>query len=457
MNWIRRCKLLAAAIIAVSVMLTSMPQVAAAASPINIYVNSTKVSFSGVKPVSISSRVFVPVRALVETKLFGGKMTYSSATRKVTVKRGSTTVVVKIGSKTATRNGKSCKLSAAPVMKSGRALVPINSYCSLFGLSVCWDAGKRSETVIIPLTSKLEVMGYYYGSSYSDFSANYSKLTDVSCHWYSTNASGVLTKAEPSGYTTPLTMAANKKIRTQGSIALFDQTQLHSLLTSQTASQQLIAAAVQLAADRGFSDISIDFESIKPADKAVFNSFLSSLYTALKQHNVGLIVVVPAQAKAQSWNAAYDYATIAKYARRVVLMTYDYHWFGGPAGPIAPMDWVSGSVGYAKKYIPASKLLLGIGLYGYDWPGSGTATSLTYSQAAALAAKLKVTPSWNSTYGLHYFSYTKSKVKHQVWYEDADGVQLKLNLAKTQGLAGISIWRLGYGFPAFWTKVAAYR
>ena len=56
-------------------------------------------------------------------------------------------------------------------------------------------------------------------------------------------------------------------------------------------------------------------------------------------------------------------------------MAYDYHWNGSPPGPIAPIGWVRSVISYARTQIPASRLVLGNPLSGYDGPAVTPRTS----------------------------------------------------------------------------------
>jgi spore germination protein YaaH len=44
-------------------------------------------------------------------------------------------------------------------------------------------------------------------------------------------------------------------------------------------------------------------------------------------------------------------------------MTYDEHYPGGTAGPIASISWVENVVKYAITVIPREKIMLGVAAY----------------------------------------------------------------------------------------------
>ena len=46
----------------------------------------------------------------------------------------------------------------------------------------------------------------------------------------------------------------------------------------------------------------------------------------------------------------YNYKALGAATDRVRIMTYDFHWSGGSAGPIAPKWWVQDVVSFAVTH-----------------------------------------------------------------------------------------------------------
>jgi spore germination protein YaaH len=136
-------------------------------------------------------------------------------------------------------------------------------------------------------------------------------------------------------------------------------------------------------------------------------------------------------------------------------MTYDYSYPGGTPGPIAPIDWVQQVVNYAASVIPRSKLLLGIGAYGYDWPANGGKT-ISYGIQAAYetASKYGAEVKWDSTAQVPYYNHTDSNgLAHSVYFENSTSVGYKLNIVNNSNLLGAAIWRLGLEDENYWTTI----
>jgi len=123
---------------------------------------------------------------------------------------------------------------------------------------------------------------------------------------------------------------------------------------------------------------------------------------------------------------------------------------------VAPIDLVADVIRYAVSVIPSKKILMGMPIYGYDWPlpympGGPWAKRLSPQAAVALAAKYGAVIKYDQKVQSPYFNYVDGNgVRHVVWFEDARSVQAKYLLANRYGLRGVSYWVLGLPFPQNW-------
>ena len=139
-----------------------------------------------------------------------------------------------------------------------------------------------------------------------------------------------------------------------------------------------IAAIVSLADRENYAGIDIDYEGLHAGDRQALSTFITRLAAALHAHGKILSVAVFAKTSDAGYggqNVAQDYAAIGRAADQVRRMAYDYHWNTSAPGPIAPISWVRSVIDYARTQIPAARLVLGIPLYGYDWPATAPPTS----------------------------------------------------------------------------------
>ncbi|MPM79489.1 Spore germination protein YaaH [bioreactor metagenome] len=159
-----------------------------------------------------------------------------------------------------------------------------------------------------------------------------------------------------------------------------------------------------------------------------------------------------------SWYEAHDYKVHGQVSDFVVIMTYEWGYSGGPAMPVSPLPQVKRVIEYALTEIPASKIMMGQNLYGYDWTlpfvKGSTARAISPQTAILLAADNKVSISYDTTAQAPYFDYMDTNRKrHTVWFEDARSIQAKFNLIKELALRGISYWKLGIPFPQNWLLI----
>ncbi|MGQ9558267.1 MAG: glycosyl hydrolase family 18 protein [Desulfurispora sp.] len=221
--------------------------------------------------------------------------------------------------------------------------------------------------------------------------------------------------------------------------------------------QTLVREIVYVVNKYSLAGVNIDFEGIPPRGRQVYTTFVRELAGRLAGEGRLLTLSVPAKSADNpynSWSGAYDYAALGQLADYLAIMTYDQHWWGGAPGPVASLPWVVSVLDYATAVIPAQKVLLGIGCYGYDWPEQRVGRAVKWKDMPALIART-AQPQWSEQYSVPHLVYWQGGVKHQVWFENKYSLAIKLKLLSSYNLGGIAVWRLGYTDAQFWQTVAA--
>lgn len=95
--------------------------------------------------ISGAGRTMVPVRFIGEA--FGAQFSWDEKTRKVTYQFEGTTIELFIDKKTAYLNKKAITLDVAPIIVSGRTLVPLRFVGEHMGATFDWNA--QTQTAII--------------------------------------------------------------------------------------------------------------------------------------------------------------------------------------------------------------------------------------------------------------------------------------------------------------------
>ncbi|MEW6171740.1 MAG: glycosyl hydrolase family 18 protein [Bacillota bacterium] len=308
------------------------------------------------------------------------------------------------------------------------------------------------------------VLGYYTVDypgdvdSFNSLNAYGNRINSIATFTFLVDGSGNVTGTTPrdgvdaaaSKGITPLALIHNYR---GGS---FNATDAHNLLSSSANRQKLIQNMISILKTEGYKGVNIDLENVPPSDRSCYSALLQEFKSALEPLGFLTTVSIPAKTAdlpTAAWSGAFDYAAIGASADWVQIMTYDEHWFGGTPGPIASLPWVENVIKYAVSVIPKEKILLGIPTYGYDWTSS-TTSIVNYKSVGSLINNYNVQPQWDSTTGAPYFYYYAGRVKHEVWYENADSARLKFDLVNKYGLMGIGIWHLGYEDGTFWQAVA---
>ncbi|GEN35804.1 copper amine oxidase N-terminal domain-containing protein [Aneurinibacillus danicus] len=112
------------------------------ASSVQVLVNGSAVAFPDDKPYidGDSGRTMVPVR-FVSEKL-GAKVDWNNTERKVVINKDGKTIILPIGSNTATVNSKTVTFDAPATLKGVRTFVPLRFISEAYGAKVEWDAKK---------------------------------------------------------------------------------------------------------------------------------------------------------------------------------------------------------------------------------------------------------------------------------------------------------------------------
>jgi len=142
-----------------------------------------------------------------------------------------------------------------------------------------------------------------------------------------------------------------------------------------------------------------------------------------------------------------------------MLMTYEWGWSGGPPMAVAPVNLVQRVLDYAVAHIPPGKILMGIPLYGYDWPvplpPGRLAATVTPAQAVDIAAAHNTDISFDETAQAPWFRYIdETGSQHEVWFSDVRSSVAAHALIDTYGLRGASYWNLVLDFPQNWLALA---
>lgn len=188
-------------------------------------------------------------------------------------------------------------------------------------------------------------------------------------------------------------------------------------------------------------------------------SFIEELASALRAEHLLMAVTAPVS------SLRYPYRPVGQLADLVLLTAYDQHWASGQPGPIAAHDWFTTGLSRAAQDLPASKTLVALGNYAYDWtlppgtvpdkPAGTPAAVVAYEQAVRLARNNKARWQWDGTSLNPFFGYVdEQRREHMVWLLDAVTAFNQMahaQAAMPAGPRGFVLWRLGSEDKTVWS------
>lgn len=239
----------------------------------------------------------------------------------------------------------------------------------------------------------------------------------------------------------------------------------HGFLNDPAAQERAISAIAALLRN-GYSGINLDFEYVPAEDRSRFTYFVRALAARLRPMGYLVTVSVPAKTRENfesNWVGAFDYKALGQICDYVMIMTYDQHWKGGPPGPIGSLPWMESVLQYACGEIRPEKIMIGLPLYGYDWPLSTaagdnskpTARAIVAQGGLNLMARWGVQSTWDPEGAEETFTYVDEQgIRHVVYFNTPRSMEAKVPLQAKYGTAGVITWRLGYELPGTWDVIS---
>jgi len=338
-----------------------------------------------------------------------------------------------------------------------------------------WSRTGASAQLAVPSTLTRVLPGrmvqmYYVNTDDGRASllAHLNQIDVLSPAWYDANADGSITgyarrdviDAAHSGGVAIIPLVVNKDV---------DPDVAHAILADPARRAALARNLVNEAKTYGYAGFQLDFEQVPWTDRDLLTALVQDCANALHPAGLNLSIAViprlPGDAAASGtlldyfhqWSGAYDFAGLAKAADFLSFMTYDEHNGVTPPGPVSGTPWMRAALEFSLQGVPPEKATIGLPTYYHDWTGIGRLTSSSYADAMILAQAHGATPAFDPTEEEMHFGYDAYGVHHELWIQSTDTLRRKLPLMYEYGLKGISVWRLGFEDPSFWTLIPPRR
>ncbi|WP_105619298.1 LysM peptidoglycan-binding domain-containing protein [Vallitalea okinawensis] len=234
---------------------------------------------------------------------------------------------------------------------------------------------------------------------------------------------------------------------------------LHQMLATEESQNAFIASLVSLVEILDFDGVNIDFEDAYEEDEQLISDFYTKLGAVFDEKGYLLSADLPARITDEDVNPfsnPYDYATIGKAVDEFVVMLYNEHgWPGSGPGPVVSSGWMEKVLDYTITRVPKEKILAAVSVFGFDFNlDTDTANYATYDRAMELADQYGKEVIFDEETLTPMFSYTaEDGSQHEVWFENAESIKAKIDIAWDYGIKGIALWRLGMEDPEMWTMM----
>jgi len=315
-------------------------------------------------------------------------------------------------------------------------------------------------------------------ASVNSFKAHKDKIDIIEPTWYQIDGDGLVT-GEPQPVV--LKAAHDAHMTIIPLFAIFDHVKIHALVTDQKAQDAMNASFIQECKENGYDGVNMDVEDVMWTDKDALSAMMKKTAAVLHaQHLQVQIDVVPnAPGHAgetafgkwiyQEWRGGYDLKALAESVDLICLMTYDQNTHWTTPGPVGGWLWVNENLDYALKFVPKSKLSLGIALYGYRWytgdPGldkdkktpNPTADYISQPNTILLRDTFGAREQWDDIDHTPFFWFYRDQMREWVFWTNKRAFADRYELAKKAGVQGVCMWVLGEEDPAIWEVLPVIR
>ena len=228
-------------------------------------------------------------------------------------------------------------------------------------------------------------------------------------------------------------------------------------LASDEARSAVISKVTDTAQEMGIDGINVDIEGISEKYGEDFIEFVRELSIVCR--GAGLVLSVDNYVP-YNFNNHYRLDEQGLFADYVVIMGYDEHYAGSQEpGSVASIGYVTYGIEEALKNVPAEKLINGIPFYSRIWKTAADGvTSMAYgmNELQTFIANHNMTVEWNAAAEQNYAEVSADDETYQIWIEDAESIEKKLEEMQAHNIAGVAEWCLGMESADVWDVIADY-
>lgn len=285
---------------------------------------------------------------------------------------------------------------------------------------------------------------------------NTTGINVISPTWFSvTGAEGTISSLASADY---VNLAHEKGLEVWGLIDNFNKdVSTLDTLSNRTSREHLIQKLIEEAKRVGLDGINVDFETLTQEEAPHFIQFIRELSISCRKNNLVLSIDNPVPQFTSFYNRK-EQGIVADY---VIIMGYDEHTDGTEsAGSVASLPFVEEGIQQTLKEVPKNKVINGVPFYTRLWftDKAGTVTSeiMGMDQASKIVTEMGMEMYWNTEVSQNYAELSTDNGLYQMWLEDEQSLDAKMQLIQKYELGGVAEWKLGFERADVWNTISQY-
>lgn len=301
-----------------------------------------------------------------------------------------------------------------------------------------------------------QVFSQSANSTYDAYMANVKGVNVIAPTWFRIKDNdGTVESIASTEY---VTKAHNKDIEVWAVVTDVDyEVDLGPILSSSEKRAALVNTLISYAQQYSLDGLNIDFETVGAEYGDDFVQFLRELSIQTHANNIVLSVDNYAPTASTMHYNRTEQGLVADY---VVIMGYDEHWGGSQtAGSVASINFVEEGIQKTMEEVPAEKIINAIPFYTRLWKTEGGTVSseaIGMDTAKEWLEKNGVEIYWDNETCQYYGEIQIDNVLYQIWLEEEESIQVKLNVMDANGIAGVAEWKLGFERDSVWDCIETY-
>lgn len=285
----------------------------------------------------------------------------------------------------------------------------------------------------------------------------YDLLTHLACFSVGVNADGTLGNDRGWPWTAVINDAHANGVKVILVATLFDPAAILTLITTPPYKNAFFVNIRDKMLEGNADGLNIDFEGGGTEWKSHINGFMAELTAYLHAEIPGCEVTFAGPAV--NWGNAWDLPGLAASCDGIFIMGYAFSGsWSSTSGPNAPLtggsinitDTVLDEYGEVTQNNP-EKLILGVPYYGGHWTTVSSAPRASVIEWIGSTRFRDDEPNsqihgllWDAVSQTPWYRWHDGTNWHQVWFDNAQSLGLKYELAREHDLQGVGMWALGY-------------